>query len=575
MSQLTDRGPTFSSHGRTVAQRSSAIGAAFFGGVMAACLGLGAFAVTVLLLWVASLSPAGDPTPALHLSAGLWLLAHGGDLVRNATLSGTAAPLDVTPMLLAVLPVWLLHRAARHTLATADVRPDDRDGAAHGSRSGRVLDAASGAEVTARPGPRPLLGAVLTGYLLVAGGAVLYASTGPVTAAPFSALLGVTGTAAATLTVTTWRILGNTAADLLPPPLHRSLTTIQDRTRHLLHGARPAVALRAATAATLTLLACGALLTVLALGLHAGEVHRDLRQLAPDWAGLCTVVLLCLALLPNAAVWGAAYGLGPGFTVGAGSTVGPLGASGYPALPHFPLLGGLPDAGAGRPLTWAAAAVPVAAAALLARYAARSTGSPEEPITWRATASVAGLGAAVCGAAMAALAALSGGALGSGALADFGPSWWLTGLAATGWTALLGIPAALALRAGRLRTATRTDRPSTDRGSRFVFPQRRPKRVAPAGAQTATSAAPATTATRAPVPETTPAAARHASDRYPAATPVAVPPPKPARPPVSTRPPVSARPAPGDGTRGPAAPKVRGTADAPVAAEAKDETDAA
>ncbi|MCZ1007935.1 hypothetical protein O1L68_15615 [Streptomyces lydicus] len=57
MSQLTERGPTLSSHGRAAAQRSSAIGAAFLGGVTAAGLGLGALAVAVLLLWVASPRP--------------------------------------------------------------------------------------------------------------------------------------------------------------------------------------------------------------------------------------------------------------------------------------------------------------------------------------------------------------------------------------------------------------------------------------------------------------------------------------------------------------------------------------
>ncbi|WP_443045427.1 cell division protein PerM [Streptomyces sp. MOE7] len=78
----------------------------------------------MLLLWVASPFPDSGPSRALHLAADLWLLAHGGDLVRTATPSGTPAPVAVTPLLLAVLPVWLLHRAARHTLATAPAPPD-------------------------------------------------------------------------------------------------------------------------------------------------------------------------------------------------------------------------------------------------------------------------------------------------------------------------------------------------------------------------------------------------------------------------------------------------------------------
>ena len=450
VSQLTDRGPILSSHGRTAAHRSSAIGGAFLGGVTAAGLGLGAFAVAVLLLWVASPYPGGDPSRSLHLAADLWLLGHGGDLVRGATHSGTPAPVALTPLLLAVLPVWLLHRAARHTLATT---AGDRAGAGAGRGTEDDSDPAYGAVA-----PRTLLGALLTGYLLVAAGVVLYASTGPLSAAPLSALLCVPGAAVCTLAATACRILGPMSPGLLPPSVLRVLNSLPEGLRFVLGGARRATALRAATAATTALLASGVLLTFLGLALHAGDVRQDLFRLAPDLAGRCTVVLLCLTLLPNAAVWGAAYGLGPGFTVGVGGTIGPLGTSAHPALPHFPLLAGLPDAGHGRPLTWAVAAVPVVAGLLLARYAARpaaALGAPGGPWSWRTGAAVAALGAGACGAVMAALAGVSGGAMGSGTLAAFGPTWWLTGLAAAGWSALIGVPGALILRACRLRSARR------------------------------------------------------------------------------------------------------------------------
>ncbi|HEY9440257.1 MAG TPA: hypothetical protein VIS29_16765, partial [Streptomyces sp.] len=49
------------------------------------------------------------------------------------------------------------------------------------------------------------------------------------------------------------------------------------------------------------------------------------------------------------------------------------------------------------------------------------------------------------------LTAASGGALGSRVLAEFGPVWWLTGPAAAVWSAVLGVPVALLLRAWRLR----------------------------------------------------------------------------------------------------------------------------
>jgi len=441
VSQPTDRGPTFSSHGRAAAQRSSAIGAAFLGGVTAAGLGLGALAVAVLLLWVASPAPDSGPSRALHLAADLWLMAHGGDLVR--TTGSLAAPVAVTPLLLAVLPVWLLHRAARHTLATAG------DG-----RTAPGADPGPGAGAVPAVVPRTLLGALLTGYLLIAAGVLIYASAGRLSAEPLSALAFVPATAVATLAGTGWYLLRHPGADLLPAWALRAVAAVPSGVRSLFAGPRFAAAQRAAGAALGALLVSGALLTLLSLGLHAGRVRQDLLQLAPDWASRSTVLLLCLVLLPNAAVWGAAYGLGPGFTVGAGSTVGPLGTSAHPALPQLPLLGGLPDAGPGNPLTWAVVVVPLVAGALLARSVARfvtrpaaAPDAPEHPWTWWTTACAAALGAGLCGVVAAVLAGLAGGALGTGALADFGPSWWRTGLAAAAWTALTGIPGAIGLRA--------------------------------------------------------------------------------------------------------------------------------
>ncbi|MGW7025409.1 cell division protein PerM [Streptomyces decoyicus] len=449
MSQLTDRGPTLSSHGRAAAQRSSAIGAAFLGGVTAAGLGLGALAVAVLLLWVASPAPDSGPSRALHLAADLWLMAHGGDLVRATGHSGAASPVAVTPLLLAVLPVWLLHRAARHALATA------ADGHPGPGADGGDTDA------TRTVAPRTLLGALLSGYLLIAAGALIYACTGRMSAEPLSVLAAVPATAAATLAGTAWCLLGQPGTALLPARVLRAGAKVPRGLRTLLGGSRSAAAHRAAASALGALLAAGALLTLLSLGLHADRVRLDLLHLAPDWASRATVLLLCLFLLPNAAVWGAAYGLGPGFTVGAGSTVGPLGTVTPPVLPQLPLLSGLPDAGPGNPLTWAVVVVPVVAGALLARSVVRSVArdaaAPGGPWSWWTTTCVAALAAGLCGVVMAALSGLAGGALGTGALASFGPSWWRTGLAAAAWTALTGVPGALALRAWRLRAGRLAD----------------------------------------------------------------------------------------------------------------------
>jgi hypothetical protein len=44
-------------------------------------------------------------------------------------------------------------------------------------------------------------------------------------------------------------------------------------------------------------------------------------------------------------------------------------------------------------------------------------------------------------------------------MAGFGPSAWLTAAAAAGWTALVGVPAALVLRWRRLRNEDEGDAP--------------------------------------------------------------------------------------------------------------------
>ncbi len=96
--------------------RSAALAAACVRGGVAAGLGLGGLAVLVIAAWISSPFPDGGPGDVLHAATGLWLLAHGVDLIRTDTLSGPPAPLGVVPLLLTALPVWLVHRAARDTL---------------------------------------------------------------------------------------------------------------------------------------------------------------------------------------------------------------------------------------------------------------------------------------------------------------------------------------------------------------------------------------------------------------------------------------------------------------------------
>ncbi|MFI8435001.1 DUF6350 family protein [Streptomyces sp. NPDC079020] len=418
---MTERSPMLSAE----RGRSAALASAFLRGVIAAGLGLGALAVLVMVLWISSPYPDSGPGGALHVAAGLWLLAHGAELVRTDTLSGIPAPVATVPLLLSLLPVWLAHRAAR---GAAD--PDE----------GRPRLSAAGA-----------FGAVTTGYLLVAAGAVAYARDGSLSADPdtlaFPLAVVVAGAAAAGV----WTAGGR------PPGSVPSWAPlwIQETVARTLFRTRAEAVCRSAAAGVMVLLGGGALVVAAGLVWHLRAAQEAFLALSGDWPGRFAVLLLALALVPNAALWGASYGLGPGFALGTGATVTPVAFGGSPALPEFPLLAALPEHGPGSPANWAAAAVPLAAGLAVAWFTVRRA-VPEPGVrdgAWGAgeTALVAGLAAVGCGAGTAVLTAMAGGPLGTGELAEFGPVWWLAGPAALAWTAAIGVPMVLLLRMWRLR----------------------------------------------------------------------------------------------------------------------------
>ncbi|MDF6044375.1 DUF6350 family protein [Streptomyces sp. JH14] len=418
---MTERTPLLS----TEQGRSAALVSAFLRGALAAGLGLAALSVLVMAVWISSPAPDSGPGGALNAAAGIWLLAHGADLVRTDTLSGAPAPVGIIPLLLTAVLVWLVHRAAH------DVMEPDEGRAAPSAGSAFCL--------------------VTGGYLLVAAVVALYAKGGPTAARPFSLLFPLVPVVAGAVAAGVWTGAGRPVG----PP-----SWAPGRLREAL--ARPRLAERAeavfrsAAAGTAVLLGGGALLVATALVWHAERVQESFLGLAGDWAGRCAVLLLALVLVPNAAMWGAAYGLGPGFALGTASTATPLALTGRPAVPDFPLLAAVPAHGPGTVPNWAAAAVPVAAGVAIAWFTARwavpACDVPNEA-AWsrRGTALTAALAAVGCGVGTAVLTAAAGGPLGTGALAEFGPVWWLTGAAATAWTALLGVPGALLLRAWRLR----------------------------------------------------------------------------------------------------------------------------
>ncbi|QKV70319.1 hypothetical protein HUT13_17245 [Streptomyces harbinensis] len=377
-------------------------------GLVAAGLGFGVPAVIGLVLWTTSPFPDSGAGGALRVVAGLWLLAHGAELVRAETLSGIPAPIGLTPLLLTALPCWLLHRAVRVALI------GERDPAL---------------------GPRAALW-VSAGYLLPAVPAALYTLGGPISVHPPSALLAMPLLTCAVALASAVSVLGWPAP--WPDPY------------------RLAAAGRAAVAGTAAVVGAGALLAAGALVLHADAAQRTFGQLSGPWSGQIAVLLLGLALAPNAAVWAAAYGLGPGFTLGAGSLLAPQpfggGTGEGPRLPAFPLLAVAPGGTGGGWAVWAVAAVvPAAGIGVLAHFTAR--GAVRSGSGPAATALTALLAAVGCGVVLGGLATLAGGPLGTAALAEFGPDPLLTGAAGAAWGVVGGVPLALALRAWQLRTA--------------------------------------------------------------------------------------------------------------------------
>ncbi|MFI7500355.1 DUF6350 family protein [Streptomyces sp. NPDC049687] len=416
--------------------RSPGLVAGLLGGALAAGLGAGAFAALVMVLWISSPYPDSGPGGALHVAAALWLLAHGAELVRTDTLSGVPAPVGVTPLLLLVLPVWLVHRAARD---------------AAGDWGGEEERLTGGASV----GARTAWAGVVAGYLSVGAVVAGYAAGGALRPSWVWVAVCVPGVTVVAAGVGVWSACGRPRE-----PLERVLPGWARRV--VGGGDGPewgGAAVRAAGAGAGVLCGGGALLVAASSVWHVGAARVAFLQLTEGWSGRFAVLLLCLALVPNAAVWGAAYALGPGCWVGVGHPVGPSGSDPAPLLPPFPLLAAVPEAGAGTAWNWVAGVVPVAAGVVLGVFvggaaAGSGGGVAQAPVDawsrWR-TAGCVVMAAVGCGLMMAALAALAGGPLGVGAMARFGPVWWQVGGAVVVWVVAVALPVGLWARRRRGR----------------------------------------------------------------------------------------------------------------------------
>ncbi|MDN3252291.1 DUF6350 family protein [Streptomyces sp. MA25(2023)] len=445
--------------------RSPGLAAGLLGGAVAAGLGLASCAVLVTVLWFSSPYPDNGPGATLHVAAALWVLAHGAELVRADTLSGTPAPMGVTPLLLLLLPGWLLHRAARDA-----TDPGDGVGVAVGAGVKPGAGGRPGGGGPRDAGPPPVSArnawtGVVLGYLAVATPVVLYSADGALRPSWWWTVLCLPLVTMGAAGAGVWTAFGRPGG-----PVGRVLRVLPRNLRVLIvePDARLGAATRAAGAGAAVLVGGGALLLAVSLVWHGAAAQDAFLRLTEGWAGRFAVLLLCLTLVPNAAVWAAAYALGPGFVLGTGHVVDPFSSAPAALLPPFPLLAAVPDAGPGTPLHWAAGAVPLAAGAVVGWFTARAAtaGVGGEVVpgvrrvpggddgvavwSWRRTVGAAVVAAVLCAVLVALLAALAGGPLGSAALARFGPVWWQVGGAVLGWIGVVAVPVALVARVWRV-----------------------------------------------------------------------------------------------------------------------------
>jgi hypothetical protein len=320
------------------------------------------------------------PVAATRVAAGAWLLGHGVPVV-TPTDRITLVPRGVT--------AWICWRLVR-----AGVHAGRATGALRGRSTWHVMRA--GLAVAIMYG---LLGAIVA----------ILAATAEVSISPWraGAMFAVLAGACATAGALTHARAGRRLASRLPSVLTDGV--------------------RAGLAAVSFLIAAGAAAAGLSLALAGGPAADVLGSFNTGVVGQIGITALCLAFLPNLAVWGAAYLLGPGFAIGIGTVVSPgdvlLGP--VPALPVFAALPAGPLSGVGPALLGVPLVAGLAAGILLARRRRARR-------RWGGLLAAAVLAGPIAGLALQLAATASGGGLGSGRLSELGPVDWRISLFATG-----------------------------------------------------------------------------------------------------------------------------------------------
>jgi Family of unknown function (DUF6350) len=173
--------------------------------------------------------------------------------------------------------------------------------------------------------------------------------------------------------------------------------------------------LRGAAVAVAGLFAVGSVLVAVSAIAHSDRIAAVAEALDPDLTGGLALAVAGAALVPNAAVWAAAYALGSGFALGAGTSVGPDAVE-LGIVPALPALAAVPAETYGA-WGWLVLIGPVLVGILTGLAIRRfSTGG-----RWRRAVEVM-LSAAMAAVVMAGLTVLSGGSVGAARMSVVGPA---------------------------------------------------------------------------------------------------------------------------------------------------------
>lgn len=393
------------------------------------CVGIGLAVLTTITLigWIAAPKTAlgHGMSGVFRTAVNFWLVSH------HAGFSYGHGRVGLLPLGVVVLPGVLLYRGGGWMIRVAGLRRRPRIAVAQ--------------VAVAQAAPYAGLAALLA----------LAASSREVRPSAWQALVGcflvalIAGGLGAARAVVAAQVAAEAKGERVRSGLGALLRLLPERPRSLVIGVAGALGV---------LLASGAVLVGAALAMNMAGADDLYDMLAPGVVGGVLLLLVELAFLPNAVIWGMAYAVGPGFSVGAGTSVSPTGVF-LDIVPAFPPLAALPQPGPAPALSLLALAAPFVAGAVGGVLTIRSLPSPvaEGAPLW---GFVTG---ALTGAVAALLSALSGGPLGGGRMATVGPSAWQVGLLAA---LEVGISAAIAAWAANWMVLRRPVRAAVEKTGR-------------------------------------------------------------------------------------------------------------